>query len=260
MDLNGKVALITGASMGIGAACARAFARRGCRLLLTARSAGALDEICRSVAPVSATALPADLSRPDAAGELADRALAVYRRVDVLVNNAGVGMYLSCWEADPALVRHLMEVNWFAPQELIRRLVPAMRGNGGGMVVNVSSVAGKVALPWLTAYSASKAALNALSDGLRMELAGTGVGVLLVCPGFVNTGFPERVLAGRIPEAVARRRPFAITAEQCAEAIVEGVEKDKRTVVTPRAAWLLVGASRLAPRLVHASLARMRGA
>lgn len=126
------------------------------------------------------------------------------------------------------------------------------------MIVNISSIAGKVALPWLTLYSASKFALNAFSNGLRMELAGAGIGVLCVCPGYVDTAFRENVLVGRIPEKVAGQRHFRITAEQCATEIVEGLRKNKRTVVTPRIGWLLVALERLFPRLIHGRMAQMR--
>ena len=245
--------------MGIGAACARAFARRGARLILTARSAGALDEVRRSVEPAEVQVLPADLSRPQEAAALAEQALACWGRIDVLINNAGVGVYLPCWKLEPAQARAMIEVNFFAPLELMRRLIPAMRRQGSGTIVNVSSIAGQVALPWLTLYSASKAALNALSDGVRMELRGSGVRVVSVCPGYVQTGFPEHVLAGEMPPAVARRRRFTITPEECAQAIVRGVERAKRTVVTPRVGWALVWFARLFPQTADGILARMRG-
>ncbi|MBI3666869.1 MAG: SDR family NAD(P)-dependent oxidoreductase [Acidobacteria bacterium] len=260
MNLEGQVVLITGASRGIGEACAHAFARRGARLILTSRNATNAERVCRAVAPAPAVALGADLSRPGQAAGLAGRALACYGGVDVLVNNAGVGLYLPCWEAESALIREMVEVNFFAPLELIRNLVPHMQRNGSGVIVNVSSVAGKVALPWLTIYSATKAALNFLSDGLRMELQGTGVRVVTVCPGYVSTGFPQHILGGRIPYAVAARQRFTITAERCANAVVEGVRKGKRTVVTPPSAWLFVAAARLLPGPVHAIMARMRAA
>jgi short-subunit dehydrogenase len=203
--------------------------------------------------------VPADLRRPEEAVSLAERALACWGRIDVLVNNAGVGLYEPGWKSDPARVREMMEVNFFAPVELIRSLVPAMRRQGRGVIVNVSSVAGQVSLPWLTLYSASKAALNFLSDGLRMELRGTGIHVVAVCPGYVSTGFPDHVLSGAIPPAVRNRKRFTITPEQCAAAIVEGVEKEKRTVVKPAAGWALVWASRLLPCTIDGVLARMRG-
>jgi len=259
VDLAQKVVLITGASRGIGEACAQAFARRGARLILTARSREALERVCRAAAPALAVPLAADLGRPDEVAALAERALAAFGRIDVLVNNAGVGMYRPSWQADPALVRRMMEVNFFAPLELIRRLTPHMMGQGGGVIVNVSSIAGQVSLPWLTLYSSSKAALNFLSDGLRMELRASGVRVMAVCPGYVKTGFSQNVLGGRMPAGVARRRPMAITAEQCAEAIARGVERGKRTVVTPRLGWTLVWAARLLPHSMDGILARIQG-
>ncbi len=258
VDLQGKVVLITGASRGIGEACAQAFARRGAKLVLTARSGEALDRVCRAVAPAPAQAVPADLLRPESVEMLVERSLACFGRVDVLLNNAGVGLYVPSWQADAARTREMMEINFFAPLALIRGLAPHMRRQGLGTIVNVSSIAGKIPLPWLTLYSASKAALNYVSDCLRMELRGTGIKVVSVCPGYVSTGFPQHVLGGEIPPAVANRKSFTITREQCAEAIVRGVEKGKRTVVIPRSGWLLIGLARLLPWPVHAVLARMK--
>ena len=245
--------------MGIGAACAHAFGRRGARLALVARSAEALAQVCAAVAPADALALAADLRRPEQIAAATGQVLARWGRIDVLVNNAGVGLYQPSWKSDPAQLREMMEVNFFAPVELIRQVTPAMRQQGGGVIVNVSSIAGKVSLPWLTLYSASKAALNFLSDGLRMELQQAGIRVVAVCPGYVSTGFPDHVLGGRIPGAVLNRKNFTITPEQCAAAIVKGVEQEKRTVVTPAAGWLLIGAARLFPRAVDRALTRMRG-
>lgn len=245
--------------MGIGEACARAFARRHARLIVTARSAEALERLREALAPAEVQVLPADLSRPGQAGDLARRGLDCWGRLDVLVNNAGVGVYLPCWELTPEQARRMWEVNFFAPLELMRHVIPVMRRQGGGAIVNVSSIAGQVTLPWLTLYSASKAALNSLSDGVRMELRGSGVRVISVCPGYVKTGFPEHVLAGEMPAAVARRRRFTITAEQCAEAIVRGVERRKRTVVIPRAGWALVWLARCFPKTTDGLLARLRG-
>jgi len=259
VHLNGKVVLITGASRGIGEACARAFARRGARLILTARSVETLERIRREIDAAKVRALAADLERPEQVAELANRALECWGGVDVLVNNAGVGLYVPGWRADADLVRRMTQVNFFAPCQLIAGLAPAMRRRGEGVIVNVSSVAGKVPLPWLTLYSATKAAMNALSDGLRMELRGTGVRVVSVCPGYVRTDFAEHALGGRIPASLASRRRFAITAQECAAAIVEGVEKEKRTVVTPRSGWVLVALARVLPRAADALLARLQG-
>ncbi len=255
MDFRDKVVLITGASSGIGEACAGRFAAAGARVVLTARSADKLQKIAARLALPEQAVIPADLAEPADPARLAEQTIRRFGRVDVLLNNAGVGLYTPSLETPPDHVRRLFEVNLFAPIELCRLLLPVMPA--GSTVVNVSSIGGKVPLPWQTIYGASKFALNAYSDALRMELHGTGVRVLSVCPGYVDTGFSSHALEGTLAAKIAAGRPFRITPERCAEAIFEGVRKGKRTVVTPRIAWLLVVASRLAPRLVYARMARM---
>ena len=103
-------------------------------------------------------------------------------------------------------------------------------------------------------YSASKYAIGSFTDGLRMELKRDGIHAMTVCPGYVNTRFQSNILAGSVPEQIARSRRFAITAEECAGDIVRGVVREARTVMTPRTGWLLVAAARLAPWLVDAQL------
>jgi short-subunit dehydrogenase len=176
--------------------------------------------------------------------------------LDVLVNNAGVGLYAPTDAASMPLVRRMWELNFFVPLELVQLAVPYLERQGG-VIVNVSSIAGKVTLPWLTLYSASKFALNSLTDGLRMELKAKGIHTIAVCPGYVTTRFGEHVLAGRPSPSVQRSRMFSVTAGECAEAIVRAVEKRKRTVVIPAAGWILAGIARLAPRLLDWQLERI---
>jgi short-subunit dehydrogenase len=130
-----------------------------------------------------------------------------------------------------------------------------MRRRAAGVIVNVSSVAGRATLPWLTLYSASKYALCSLTDGLRMELKKDRIHAIAVCPGYVRTNFQLHALGGEPPPKIARSKRFAITPEQCAEAIARGVERDARTVMAPRSGWLLVWAERLFPSLVEAQMA-----
>ena len=156
-------------------------------------------------------------------------------------------------------VRALMELNFFAPLGLIQLVAPGMRQRRSGMIVNVGSIAGKVPLPWMTLYTVSKYALGALTECQRMELKGAGIHTMIVCPGYVQTNFQKNVRYGVSPERVRNARRFAITAETCARAIRHGVERDARTVVTPRAGWLFVIAMRLLPSLVEAKMAEMNG-
>ena len=125
------------------------------------------------------------------------------------------------------------------------------------MIVNVGSIGGKMTLPWMTVYSASKYAVGSLTEGLRMELKRDGIRTMLVCPGYVKTGFQQHVTAGEAPEKVKQSRRFAVTAEECAVAIRRGVERDARTVLSPAAGWILVGLMRLFPSVVEGRMAEM---
>jgi short-subunit dehydrogenase len=121
----------------------------------------------------------------------------------------------------------------------------------------VSSIAGRMTLPWLSLYSASKAALDSVADALRVELKPHGIQVTTVAPGYVTTGFQSHVLGGRPPAGLARYQRFAISAQQCAEAIARGVERNARTVMAPRSGWIAVMAARLFPSFTDRQLARI---
>ncbi|MDZ7637403.1 MAG: SDR family NAD(P)-dependent oxidoreductase [Bryobacterales bacterium] len=194
-------------------------------------------------------------------------ALERFGRVDLLINNAGVGYYRNSIEAESEEIRALWELNFFAPLELARLVVPRMLAQQrladaeeAGMVVNVSSIAGKVTLPWFTMYSASKYALCSWTEGLRMEYWAKGIRTLAVCPGYVKTEFQANVLTGAPPAPLAASKErFAITPEACAKAICRGIARNKRTVVTPASNWALVAAARLLPGLLERRLARING-
>jgi short-subunit dehydrogenase len=250
MDLRDKVVLITGASEGIGAACAAAFRSRGARLAVAARSAEKLERI----AGPDGLALPGDLLDAGARERAVKATLDRFGRIDVLVNNAGVGLYAPTWKAPLDEVRRMLELNLFAAIDMVQRTTPHMIERRSGTIVNVSSIGGKVPLPWFTLYSASKFALSAMTDGLRMELRAHGVHCLLVCPGYVKTGFQQNALAGKPPERLWRMRKFAITPDQCAEALVRGVERGKRTVVVPKVGWVLMAARAILPGVIDARL------
>jgi len=253
MRVDGSVVLITGASAGIGAACAGEFARAGAKLALTARSE---DGLRRAGGP-NALILPGDLTKEADRRRVIDRTIETYGRIDILLNNAGVGVYWPSWNIPMEEVRFLMELNFFAVLGLTQLALPHMRACKSGMVVNVGSIGGKMVLPWLTVYCATKFAVGALTEGMRMELKRDGVRTLLVCPGYVVTGFQENVRAGQPPDRVKQGRRLAITAERCARDIRRAVERDARTVVTPWAGWFLVLAMRLFPRIVESRMAEM---
>lgn len=244
MHIQDKVVLITGASEGIGAACAAAFRSRGARLSLTSRSAEKLSGIARPGDLV----LPADLLAAEAPAHLIEETVRHFGRLDVLLNNAGAGLYTPGHSGSPELTRRLFDLNLFAPLELIRLAVPYMKTQGGGALVNVSSIAGIVALPWFTMYSATKSALLAMTDGLRIELKGSGIHVMGVCPGYVRTNFQANLIGGEVPPALKTvKQRWSVSPAQCAEAILKGLERNARTVVTPATGWILIALARLFP-------------
>ncbi len=260
MQIPNQVVLITGASEGIGAACAAEFARCGARLVLTARSEDGLRKAAAAADSAANTLIvPGDLTDDAHRRRLVARAMERFGAIDILINNAGLGLYSPSWRVPMEGARQLMELNFFAPLELTQLVTPQMVERRHGLIVNVGSIGGKVTLPWMTLYSVSKFALGSLTEGMRMELLSSGVRTMIVCPGYVKTGFQKHVIAGQAPEPVIKGRRFAIEPQACAEAIRRGVERDARTVVTPRMGWALVMASRLFPGRIEARLARMNG-
>jgi short-subunit dehydrogenase len=256
MRIEGKVVLITGGSEGVGAACAKEFALSGAKLSLVARN----EEGLRRAGGPDALITAGDLMQEDTRKRVVERTLERYGAIDILINNAGIGMYQPSWQMPMEDARYLMELNFFVPLALTQLVVPHMRERRSGLVINVSSIAGKVVLPWLTIYSASKSALNGLTEAQRMELHRDGVRTMLVCPGYVKTNFQKNVRGdGQAPDKILSSRAYAITPEECAAAIRRGVERDARTVVTPRGGWLFVLAARLFPAFVHARMAGLNG-
>ena len=251
MHIRDSVVLITGASQGIGAACAREFLKRGARLSLVARNAEKLAEAGGPDALVTAGDITDDATRRQAVNRTLDQ----FGAIDILINNAGMGLYSPAWNAPMPDVRALFELNLFAPLALAQLVIPSMQQRKRGMIVNVSSIAGQVTLPWFTLYSVTKFALRSLTDGLRMELKPHGVHAMTVCPGYVRTEFQAHALGSRPPAPIAKGRRFAITADACAAAIASGVERNARTVVTPRIGWVFVALSRMFPGFIESRLA-----
>jgi short-subunit dehydrogenase len=254
MQIADSVVLITGASQGIGAACAAAFRRRGAKLALLARNA----EKLQAVAANGELVLAGDVTDSGFRQDAVARTLKTYGAIDVLINNAGAGLYTPAWDATEGQVRSLFDLNFFAPLALAQLVIPQMRQRRRGMLVNIGSIAGEITLPWFTLYSTSKHALGALTAGLRMELQRDGIRAMTVCPGYVDTEFQQHAIAGKPPAALRRSRPLSVTVEECAEAVAHGVERDARTVVTPRTGWALIWSRRFFPATVDRFLVHMQ--
>ena len=222
LSLEGRTALVTGASRGIGAATARALDAAGARVALAARSAAALEEVASGLTrdPV---VLPVDLAEADAGAALARRCLAALGHVDVLVNNAAAAARLPTVDTDAALIDRILAVNVRAPLLLVAALIPSMARQGRASIVNVSSVSGLVGTPRRAAYAASKGAIDAATRSLAMELGPAGIRVNSVAPGVVDTALWEanKQVPG-VVEAVEALTPLRrwATPEDVADVIV----------------------------------------
>jgi short-subunit dehydrogenase len=226
--LAGKVALVTGASSGIGRASAVALARAGARVLAHGRAG---DRLAALAAEIDAVPLPADLSDPSAVRGLARAALDTAGRVDVLVNNAGIGWAGPFTGMGDEDVPRLVAVNLVAPIELTRALLPAMLARREGHLMFVGSIAGRMGVAEEAVYAATKAGLDTFAESLRFEVHGTGVAVGVLIPGVVDTAFFER--RGQPYE---RRRPRPLPAGTVADALVRSVRAGTADRYAPR--WL----------------------
>lgn len=185
MSLNGRSALVTGASRGIGAATARALALAGARVLLVARSADDLDTLAAQLGP-HVSAHPCDLTDKAAVARLMEEVLDV-AGVDILVNNAGIFPMASVMDSTPDAFEHTLAANLAAPYRVLHALLPAMKARASGHVVTIGSIADRRIFSGNSAYSASKYGARALHEVLREELTGSGVRTTLVSPAATDT-------------------------------------------------------------------------
>jgi short-subunit dehydrogenase len=228
MDVAGRTALVTGASLGIGRATAVALAARGAHVRATGLEARPLTELTRLC---GAAVIAADLSAADGIDKLLDWA----GPVDILVNVAGFGRYERVGDIDGAGALEMLAVNLVAPIRLTAALAPAMVERGCGHIVNVASIAGWVGVSHEAVYAATKGGLIAFSESVRYELAGTGVGLTVVVPAAVETSFFAR--RGR---AYERRFPRPVDPARVATRLVAAVERNAPEVFVPR--WLVLPA------------------
>lgn len=181
--LSGKVAVITGASMGIGEALAKLFVEEGASVVLTARDQARLEAARARIGhPEQTLVLTCDVRNREEIDRVLSLTLHNFGRVDIWVNNAGHGMNDSVEMMDRDAYRRMFDTNLFGAIDGMQAAIPAMKRQGGGAIINISSVAGHIPLPFAAAYSATKFALNAIGKAARVELQGTGVHVLTVCP------------------------------------------------------------------------------
>jgi uncharacterized protein len=229
LAFTGKTVVVTGASMGIGEAIAAAFAREGANVVLTARSRSLLEDVAARMPPGSGriVTVPADVTIQEDVDQLAREGLAVTGRVDVLVNNAGIGMNGPVESLDLEAWRRCLDVNLFGSVRVVQAFLPAMKAVGSGTVVQISSVLGKVSVPYTAGYNASKHALNAVSDALRLEAARYGISVISVYPGSTESNFRTNSIG---QSGTPKVRPGRVAASAVADRVVRAVRKGERDV------------------------------
>lgn len=228
--LKDQVLVITGASSGIGKALAYELAAAGCKLVLTARREHLLEAIVadlKSKFQIEALAIPCDVARREEAEAMIEMVLDRFQQIDILINNAGVADYVYFSQDDPDAMRRVMDINYWGALYCIHKALPAMSARQQGLIVNVSSVAGKLAQPGIANYSASKYALNGLSQALRIELASQGIRVLVVCPTSTKTD----IVATSHNHSGVKFNPedfFGMSAERVARETVAAICEQKR--------------------------------
>lgn len=257
MRAQGKIVVITGASMGIGEALARVFVAEGARVLMSSRDVQRVEEARARIGSLEQTmAAACDVKRREDVGRLMDVALRAYGRVDVWINNAGFGLNDSVEHMDMAEVRRMFDTNLFGALHGMQAAIPVMKQQGAGAIINISSVAGYIAVPYMAAYCATKHALNAFSHAARVELMGTGVNILNVCPGYIETNFASNLVRGRDRLRFGGDARRGITAAEVAAATLKAWRKGKREVVVPYSNWLAVRMYQHWPGLVDRVMAK----
>ena len=231
-QLRDKVAIITGASSGIGAALARSFSKEGAHVALAARRMEKLHEVADTCSG-DALVVECDVTSPNGRKRLIEEAIERFGRIDILVNNAGIGMYGDIEDTEESDLRRLFEVNVFAAFFLTQLVLPAMKENGSGLILNMGSIGGLIAHSnKVTAYVASKHALVGFTRGLARDLAGTGVDAKVICPQLVDTGFYQTSVGARDMEGVIEKVKSRMdTTDQVVTGIMKGMFSDQLVIL-----------------------------
>lgn len=249
-----KTVWITGASSGIGEACAYRYSSQGCRLILTSSSREKLETVadrCRRDGAAEVRVLPYDLAEPDGIRLLSREAWNAFGGIDILYCNAGISQRTSVEDTPLPMARRIMEVNFFAPVAMAEAILPLMISNGGGRIAVTTSIAGRFGFPLRCAYSASKHALYGFFETLRAENRKNGISVTLVCPGRVRTNISLNSLdKGGIRHGVMDPgQDGGISAEKAAKTIVHAIDKRRDEVLVGGSELIMVYIKRFFPCL-----------
>ena len=258
-QLRGAVVLITGASSGIGRAAALAFAKEGAKLVLAARRRDQLEDAAASVRSLGGEAVvtQTDVADRQQVQSAVNTAVSSFGgRLDILVNNAGIGYYGMLEEMPLKEIETLWNVNMMGTIYATQAAIPLMRKQGGGQIINIASVAGKIGNPGNAIYCATKFAMVGMSEALRVELHGSGIEVSVICPIGTNTEFFEASSA-RSKRAHSPMGPIH-TAEKVARAIVRCARRPRPEVILSPLARIFLVINTFSPRLADRILLSVR--
>jgi len=252
--MDNKVIIITGASSGIGEACAIAFASKGAKVVIAARNLEKLNNVADKINKIGAEVLSVrcDVSVQEDCKNLIEQTVAKFGEIDMLINNAGISMRAIFNDMELDVMERIMAINFFGTVYCTKYALPYILKKKGS-VVGVSSIAGYIGLPARTGYSASKYAMQGFLDALRTENLKTGLHVMVACPGFTASNIRNTALSkdGSAQSESPRDEAKMMTAEQVADYIVNGIEKKKRTLVLTTQGKLVVFLSKFFPKFVE---------
>lgn len=244
--------------MGIGEALARVFIAEGARVVMSSRDVGRVEQARQRIGNIEHTvAIACDVSDRSQIHALASRARDAFGKIDVWVNNAGYGLEDSVVSMSIDECRRMFDTNLFGAIECMQEVTPLLREQGRGTIINISSVVGHLPIPFLGAYSASKHALNAISEAARLELEPSGIRVISVCPGRIRTNFNVNTVRGKEGKRLGKSFPQGISPERCARSIVRGYLRGSREVFVPWHGWWISRLYELFPGIVELALRRM---
>jgi uncharacterized protein len=256
--LSGKAVAVTGASMGIGEAIVSLFARHGAQVVLLSRDSTRLEAARSRIGHVDQTlALACDVRHREEIDRVIGLIMHHFGRIDVWINNAGHGLLDSVARMQMSDCREMFDTNFFGTVEAMQAVIPIMKQQGSGAIINISSVAGHVPLPFHAAYSATKFAMSAIGKAARVELAGTGIQITTVYPGYVRTEFGANAIKGNERKEVRPASARGISAQRVARATLNGYLKQKREVVVPWSMHPVIKIYQLFPGLVEWAMIRM---
>jgi short-subunit dehydrogenase len=258
MKLSGANVIVTGASSGIGRETAREFAKAGSNVVLASRNEEALRGLAGEMEglPGRAVVVPTDVTDRAAVEAMAATAVKELGSIEALVNNAGLGLTARLADGSMENIRYVFEVNVFGAINCIQAVLPHMKERKRGMIIGLSSVAGRLSTPYFAAYSATKASVIALDEALRLEVEGYGIRVMTVFPGYTITAFQSDLLK-EVPWERPSRLVRGATAEMVAKAIVRAARKDRREAYATLGDRLAVAVKMVSPRLIDAGMRRL---